>query len=305
MEIKTVLSSIDNKKIHTYIWACNNPIGIVQIAHGMGEHAYRYNDFANFLNSNNFIVIASDHRGHGKTAINESEFGHFADNNGWEIAVNDLLDINTFIITNFPNLPVCLFGHSMGSFLARTFAIKYSKTINALILCGTGSYNSILLQIGKSVLKLVMLIKGNQAKVNTINNIALKSFNRKIKKPITHFDWVSTDKKTIKKIETDAYCFFKFSLAFYFDLLTGIHYINSNYKNTNKQLPIYLFSGTEDPVGNYSKGVKKAYLQYKKNGNKSIEIDLYNNMRHEPLHEIEKDTVYKNFLNKLNSFILK
>ncbi|WP_267893795.1 alpha/beta hydrolase [Mesoplasma florum] len=142
-----IINSLDDNKISIYIWdEVKNPKAIIQLVHGSCEHSLRYKEFAKKMNDNQIIVISSDHRGHGKTALlNNKPLGYFSKNNGWNIIISDLKQVNSFIKNQYMNLPIIMLGHSMGSFMARTYMIDYPNTVDAYVISGTAWHNKALL----------------------------------------------------------------------------------------------------------------------------------------------------------------
>jgi len=294
----------DGKEIFTHKWLPNNESkvkAVVQIAHGMAEHSARYKLFAQKLTVNNFGVYANDHRGHGKTAGKIKNLGYFADNNGWDLVVGDMNQLTTIIKKNHPNIPVFLFGHSMGSFLARDYMFTYGDNIVGVILSGTAGDPGLLGNAGIIISKIETIFKGKKAQSPLMDKLSFGSFNKTFKPNRTSFDWLSRNDAQVDKYVEDPFCGTVFKAGFFNDLLKGIKKINkpSNIQNTPKDLPVYLFSGTNDPVGDFTKGVNKVYKSYEKAGIKDLSIKFYENGRHEMLNEINSEEVYHDVINWL------
>ena len=151
--------------------------GIVQIAHGMAEHKERYIPFMKFLNDNGYIAVIHDHRGHGKSIKSTSDYGYFYDDTGKAI-VEDLHQITLYIKEKFPNLPIYLLGHSMGSMVARKYIKKYDRDISKLIVCGAPSRNDDV-GIALKLTKVLLKIKGDKHRSKLLNNLTFGSYNRK------------------------------------------------------------------------------------------------------------------------------
>ena len=302
-------SSLENVSINTCKWLPDEEIcikGIIQIAHGMAEYAERYSHFAEFLTQNGFVVFANDHRGHGKTALNQSEIGYFSFENGWFKVVNDMYTLTQIIKKEYPSLPVFIFGHSMGSFLTRTYICKYPKLINGVILSGTGGNPGIIRLIAKLIVFLYKNFKGKRARVKLLDKMSFGAFNKKIKNPKTAFDWLNTDENEVQKYINDPLCGALFTVKFFDDLLTGLGFIfkKKNMRNIPVELPILFISGNEDPVGDFGKGVKSSFKIYKKLGIKDINMTLYPEMRHEIVNEPKNEIVFNDVLSWLNKHII-
>jgi alpha-beta hydrolase superfamily lysophospholipase len=146
-----LISSEDNANLFVYSWLPEPGTrlkGVLQIAHGMAEHAGRYHDFGKYLSANGYAVFANDHRGHGKTAGNSNDTGFIANTNSWKAILNDMFLLNRHIFKHYPENKIILMGHSMGSFCARAYLELYPETISALILSGTAWQPSLLLNFG-------------------------------------------------------------------------------------------------------------------------------------------------------------
>lgn len=279
-----------------------NPKGIIQICHGMCEHIERYDDFARFLCQNGYIVCGHDHLGHGKTAPNDNALGFFADNNGWRILVDDTYKLTRIIKKIYPTMPIFLLGHSMGSFISRLCVSYYTYSVNGLILSGTGGPIPAIkgaIMFADAQIKL----KGKMYRSAIIDKMAFGDFNKNYQSVKTQKDWISRDNDIVNKYINDPKCSFLFTASAFKDLFTLIANANSTatYERTAKSLPIYMFSGDDDPVGNYGKGVTKVYENYKKFKAKDIELKLYPKGRHEMLNEINRNEVYSDILNWLEN----
>ncbi|MCD4741781.1 MAG: alpha/beta hydrolase [Desulfobacteraceae bacterium] len=294
----------DGKKIFTHKWLPENGSGesktkaVVQIAHGMAEHSARYKRFAQKLTENNFGVYANDHRGHGQTAGKIEDLGYFADNNGWNLVVSDMNRLTTIIKKNHQNIPVFLFGHSMGSFLSRDYMFTYGDSVDGVILSATAGDPGFLGNVGIIISKTESILKGKKAQSPLLDKLSFGSFNKIFKPNRTNFDWLSRDDAEVDKYVNDPFCGTVFKAGFFIDLLRGIKKINmpSNIQKTPKDLPVYLFSGTNDPVGDFTRGVKKVYKSYEKAGIKDLNIKYYENGRHEMLNETNREEVYKDLI---------
>ena len=296
--------SNDNKDIFVYKWnPSNDPVGVIQIAHGMAEHAERYHHFAEYLTEKGFVVYANDHRGHKKTAGGLDKIGFFAHENGWHLVADDLKQLTDIIAKQNPNLPIFLLGHSMGSLLIRTYITKYNKNIKGVILSGTSGESGFMVKAGKIVAKLLGAIKGKEVPCIMLDNMSFGKFNQSFKPNRTKFDWLSRDQEQVDKYINDPYCGTIFTTQFFYDMVSGVDYNNQpeNIAKISKDLPIYFISGSLDPVGGNGKGVKKVFNDYKNAGIKDIDIKLYPEARHEILNETNKLEVY----NDITKWILK
>ena len=281
------------------------PRGVVQIAHGIAEHIRRYDDFMNFLAENGFVAVGNDHLGHGESVESPSELGFFAESEGWDRVVEDMDRLRDLMRRDYPDLPYIFFGHSMGSFLTRTYLIRYPEKYDAAILSGTGHQGKALVLGGCAAASLMVKRNGPRGDGKALNDMAFGSYCSKIANPRTPFDWLSRDEENVDRYMADPLCGFVAKLSLYRDMMVGIRFITSqkNIDRMSKEQPIYFMSGQADPVGDYGKGVEKAYQAFCRAGLHDVTIRLYPDGRHEMLNEINKDRVYGDILNWLNSRI--
>ncbi|MCJ7771876.1 MAG: alpha/beta hydrolase [Desulfobacterales bacterium] len=305
---KFTFQADDGTKIFYHQWLPEekeSSKAIVQIAHGMAEHSERYSRFAEALTKKGFAVYANDHRGHGQTAGSLENVGYFADENGWNLVIEDMRTLTETIKSNHPNMPIFLFGHSMGSFLSRNYIFHYGNDIQGVILSGTGGDPGLLGKIGNFVAKRESKNKGKKYRSPLLKKLSFGKFNNAFKPNRTDFDWLSRDTAEVDKYVADPYCGGDFTAGFYEDLLSGLAVVN-NFKNTlkvPKDLPIYLFSGDKDPVGNNTKGVKQIFIAYQKAGIKDVTCKFYKDGRHEMLNEINREEVFKDIIEWLSSHL--
>ena len=282
-----------------------SPKGVVQIAHGIAEHIDRYEDFMRFLAENAYVAVGNDHLGHGKSIARLDEQGIFAENNGWSFVVEDMKKLREQVKEQFPNIPYVFFGHSMGSFLTRTFLILHPDLYDAAILSGTGHQSAALINGGYLAAQLMTKLKGPRASGQALNDMAFGSYCKRIENPRTPFDWLSRDNETVDRYIADPLCGFVCKTSLYRDMMGGLKFLTSqkNIGKMNKKAPIYFMSGAEDPVGDYGAGVEKAYKSFCNAGLTDVMIRLYPGGRHEMLNEINRDTVKQDILNWLNEKI--
>lgn len=281
------------------------PRAIVQIIHGIAEYIDRYDEFMSFLADNGIIAVGTDHLGHGKSIESEEQTGFFAYENGWDYVVRDEEVLRLAMHENYPELPIIVFGHSMGSFMARTLLIRYPDAFNAAIISGTGNQGAALVNGGLIMGNLVTGLKGAHHYSKFLNNLAFGSYNKIYDNPKTEYDWLSRDEANVQKYIDDPLCGFIPSCSLFRDMMTGVKFI-TNKKNLtamNKDMPVYFMSGDMDPVGECGKGVQKAYNNFLEAGMKDVSIKLYPGGRHEMLNEINKDEVYTDILAWLDSKI--
>lgn len=292
--------------IFVYKWIPEGEIkGIVQISHGMAETAARYERFAGFLTKNGYLVFANDHRGHGKTAGSVENLGYIADEDGFNWMIKDMHELNCKIQHEYKDMPVFLFGHSMGSFLSQRYIQLYGNELRGVILCGTNGKQGPIIDIGIFIAKNEMKKYGRKQKSEKLNNMSFGGYNKAFNPSRTAFDWLSSDNSEVDKYINDPYCGTVFTTSFYYDFLRGLKdlYKPSNLTGISKNLPIYIIAGEMDPVGNKGKGIIKLYNMYKSLNIDDVKYKLYKGGRHEILNEKNRDEVMRDIVTWFNNHI--
>lgn len=299
--------SDDGINIHVYKWFPDdeNVKAIIQISHGMAEHAARYERFAEFMTRQGIVVYANDHRGHGKTAGTLAEVGFLAKRDGWSLLVRDMFKLTLIAKNEYIGVPVILLGHSMGSFLSREYITGHGHEINGVILSGTGGNPGALGKIGVNLAKIISFFFGKKSKSKLMNSLSFGKFNNGFKPNRTAFDWLSRDNAEVDKYINDEFCGGVFSAGFFHDMLSGINdlFDEDKLQEIPKLLPVLLISGEKDPVGNNGKGVTETYELYKNTGLVDVNIRLYKDARHELLNEINREEVFSDLLEWINTKI--
>lgn len=281
------------------------PRAVVQIAHGIAEHIDRYRPFMEFLADNGFVAAGNDHLGHGKSIRVPEEQGFFAEKDGWWRVVDDMDKLHDIMSNEYPELPYVLFGHSMGSFLTRTYLIKHPDKYDGVILSGTGHQSPALVLGGNAAASIMAKLNGAMGDGAKLDSLAFGSYLSKIENPRTKFDWLSRDAEQVDKYIADPLCGFVGKIGLYRDMMQGIKFITdkNNIAQMNKEKPVYFMSGDGDPVGDYGKGVERAYKAFCDAGLHDVFMRLYPGGRHEMLNETNKEQVYQDILNWLNEKI--
>lgn len=282
-------------QLHGYRWEPESqPKAIVQIIHGIAEHVFRYDHFARYLNSLGYLVVAEDHMGHGKSICQQVPQGYFA--GGWDTAVEDCCRLMETMMAEFPNVPYILFGHSMGSFLARSILIKKPDSgIKAAIICGSAWMPGLVIRGGKLISSLLMRGESAKQPSTQLQGIMFGGYDKRIEKPRTPCDWLTRDEAIVDAYMADPLCGFAPTPALANAMMNGLLYIqnDANLKRMNQNLPVLFIAGAEDPVGAYGAGVRKAAQMFVRSGMKHVSVKLYPGCRHELLNELNKDEVYK------------
>lgn len=289
------LSSNGSTLIHCVKWVPENPIGVIQIVHGITEHIDRYEEFANYMVNQGYIVIGNDHLGHGKSIITDKPKMFIGELGSWNYLVKD---INTLyeIITEEYKLPTYLIGFSLGSFVSRHYLIDYNPFYQKAILVGTGIQPNIVLNILKLIVKGEVKKIGVENTSKFIRELSFGTYNKQIKDAKTDYDWLTSSEEEINKYINDPLVGKDTTGSLFYELLDGMVYTSklSNIKKM-KELPILLLSGLDDPVGSKGNGVKKLENIYKKN-NIDVSLKLYEGKRHDLFHETNKLEVFNDIL---------
>ena len=289
------LSSNGSTLIYCVKWVPENPIGVIQIVHGITEHIDRYEEFANYMVNQGYIVIGNDHLGHGKSIITDKPKMFIGELGSWNYLVKD---INTLyeIITEEYKLPTYLIGFSLGSFVSRHYLIDYNPFYQKAILVGTGIQPNIVLNILKLIVKGEVKKIGVENTSKFIRELSFGTYNKQIKDAKTDYDWLTSSEEEINKYINDPLVGKDTTGSLFYELLDGMVYTSklSNIKKM-KELPILLLSGLDDLVGSKGNGVKKLENIYKKN-NIDVSLKLYEGKRHDLFHETNKLEVFNDIL---------
>jgi alpha-beta hydrolase superfamily lysophospholipase len=275
---------------------------LVQVAHGMAEHSARYARFAKALTEHGYGVYANDHRGHGLTVTRREELGHFADEKGWEKVVHDQLSLTTEIKSRHPGLPVFLMGHSMGSYIARSTALR-SIGLAGLILSGTSHDAALAMRGARLVAAAERLRLGPRGKSSLLRKMTFEAFNKKIDDPRTTCDWLSRDAFEVDKYLADPLCGFDSTTQLFWDMFGGMVevFTEAELQKLPKALPIYILAGEHDPLNNGLAAIKKLHKALEAAGLTDLTLRVYPGARHELLNETNRDEVTRDLIGWLDT----
>ena len=271
------LTSSDGLCIACARWDSRGPArAVVQIAHGMGEHMGRYADTVDVLVEAGLTVYANDHRGHGRSA--HSQLGELG-SGGFEVLVQDMIRLSEIAREENPDLPLLLLGHGMGSFAAQRYVIDHSHAIDGLILSGSGALEGF-------------------ARAALPETAGSNLLNAAFEPARTPFDWLCSDQAIVDAFMADPLCFEDLqpdSLASFLGTAPRL-YDPAALRKIRGDLPVYLFSGSEDPVGQHLRGLRRLIGRYRDAGLSDIAFDFYPGGRHEMLNEINRRQVQTRLL---------
>ncbi len=295
---KYLYSTTKTDRIFVKMWLPDEePEIIVQLAHGMVEHIERYDDFARFLCSQGIGVVGNDHLGHGKSVSSSSQYGYFAKKNGAEAVLSDMYLVTRYIKHQYPKCRLFLFGHSMGSFFARKYITRYDKHLDGVILSGTGHQPFLLVAAGRLLAGAIMVARGQFYRSKLLLSLTTGDYKKYFEEDECK-SWLSRDPEVEACYMADPKCHFWFTASAYYDFFGLLMELSAKkgFHRINRRLPIFLFSGMEDPVGDFGDGVKKVYRTFCRMGMKKVWLKLYPKGRHEMLNEINKQEVYQDIL---------
>ena len=268
-----------------------NPVGIIIVAHGMQEHAGRYEWFLTSMQEKGYKGYIMDLRGHGENRIDGRD-GHDEGDIFLNI-VEDYKMLIAIIKAKNPKLPIIMFGHSYGSFITQRLIVECDNLVDRFIVCGSRFLGGADFKFGKMISKITKLFKGNDAKPKMIENVMFGGFKKKFKKE--DGNWLSRDPEVWDKYLVDELCGNSFPVSFYKSLFTSAPKSYKNLAVVDESTPILLIVGDNDPVSNGGKSVKKLYKLYTKHW-LNVQLKVYEGARHELLNETNKDEVLKDII---------
>ena len=288
-------SSLPGHKIAGYIVTCpeQEPHAILQITHGMAEYWLRYRGFAEEMARRGYVVCGHDHLGHGATSGDSGDDGFFAPKNGRNYVLQDIHAMTLQIRQRYPQLPLILFGHSMGSFFARWAVETWPDAQAAAIFCGTGGENPAA-PAGLALMSLLSALRGPRYRSRMVDKMAFGTYLKRIPQAKTPFDWLSVNEENVARYIQDPKCGYLFTVSAFYEMTKVVQHVNTDAwaADMPKEMPILLVAGAEDPVGNYGEGPQEAAERLKKAGAKRVDCKLYPQMRHEILNETDHERVW-------------
>lgn len=283
-------------KIHAIKWTpdTEKPACILQIVHGMAEYVDRYDHFANYLAEKGILVVGDDHLGHGKSVKPGEPYGYFCREDAPTVLVRDEHRLKKMMQEQYTGVPYLILGHSMGSFITRSYLMKYGTGIDGAMIVGTGMHTKLGLRTGLFILGIQKMVLGAEHVSKLMNKISFGTYNERIELPKTSVDWLSRNEDNVQKYVKDPMCGFVFTVNGFqtlFRLIYSLH-DQDNLDKMPKNLPVFFLAGEDDPVGNYGKSVEQVYRSFTEIGMENVQIKLYPKDRHELLNEVDKEDVY-------------
>lgn len=299
------LSSDGKTRVKGYFWApvTGTPRAVIQLSHGMCEYVQRYDAWARRFAAAGFVFCGNDHLGHGNTAPDEDELGFTAVRGGADYLVEDVHTMTRHAMAEYPDVPVVLYGHSMGSFVARLYLTRYGDELAGAILSGTagpGQPTGVALRLARSIEK----SKGAHHRSRLLTSLAFGAYNKKFKKEEDVKSWLTRDKDVRERYIADPFCRFVFTAAGYETLFCLLGAVSDKKwaDGVPKTLPILLIAGEMDPVGSYGRGVRAVHERLLRAGC-DARIRLYEGGRHEMHNEWNKDEVFSDLVAYLEEIL--
>ena len=285
----TFLSTDGKTQLHGMRW---EPEGgsvraVLQICHGVAEHIARYDAFARYLNDLGIAVVGHDHLGHGLSLPEGGTPVYFGAGNTWNTVVDDIYVLHQRIRLWYPDVPLCIMGHSMGSFLPRTYLIRYPGTVKAAVIMGTGWQPKAVIAGGMAVAKAVGAVVGENGTSDLVTNLAFGAYNKLFAPNRTSCDWLSADEDNVDTYMADPLCGADATVGLFRQMLSGIRFNQklSNLRQMDPRIPVLFVAGEKDPVGDCGNGVRRTYQEFRRAGVQDCTLKLYPGLRHEILNE--------------------
>ena len=282
----------------------SSPKAIIQLVHGMCEYKERYVPFMEFLCSEGYACVIHDHRGHGASVKSADDLGYFY-GGGWNGIVSDILTVNEDIRKMYPESPVYLFGHSMGSLAVRSFTKRHDDRLDGLIVCGSPSRNPAA-GAGKMLAKIIAALKGERHRPALIQKIAFDGFNKRFSSEGPNA-WLSTDKENVRSYNADplcGYCFTGNGFMGLFDLMMDT-YSSDGWKLSKPELPVRFIAGSDDPCITSLKDFEAAVGHMKAMGYANVTAKTYEGLRHEILNEVGREIIWQDVASLLDRWSTK
>lgn len=282
--------------------------GVLQIVHGMAEYIERYKEFAEYFTARGFVVTGEDHLGHGKSVdvAKGGMYGYFCKQDPATVLVRDVHRLKKITQELYPKVPYVILGHSMESFITRNYMFRYGTGICGAIIMGTGMQSPVSLGLAKAAVCVGKLFCGERHTGKLIDKLAFGGYNKRVNEPRTSWDWLSRDPEKVDAYIADSMCGFPFTLNGFctlFELISRL-YKSENLKEIPRELPVYMISGTADPVGGYGRGVERAYDSLLAAGLNHVKLKMYEGGRHELANESNREEVKKDIYDWLKGTVL-
>lgn len=300
-EVFTLRSEADGLNLSvTIVRPERKPTAVLQLAHGMRGCKERFLPFMEYMAEHGVVCVANDHRGHGSSVRSPEDLGYMY-KGGWRALVDDMKTVTDWVHSEYPDMPLYLLGHSMGSLAARTYVKEYDSLIDGLFLCGSPSYNPLAV-LGRVLTGVMGLWREGRMRPAFLEGMATARYNRRFKDE-GPMSWICSDPQVRKSFAENPLCNFTFTVNATHSLLCMMRetYSSSGWQVGNPDMTIYFISGTDDPCMISEKRFHQAAQHMADRGYVNVTSALYPYMRHEVLNEIGKETVWDDILEHMIS----
>jgi alpha-beta hydrolase superfamily lysophospholipase len=301
------LNAVDGHRIAVYHWPTTGSRGVVHLLHGMAEHGARYAQLGANLNDAGWALVVHDHRGHGLSVSDEMDRGHYADVDGWNKVLADVATVQAWISEQYQGKPHVLAGHSMGSFVALDYAIKHGPTLDGLVLSSTDFKPRWFYRVMQGVFTLEKWRLGGRGISSLVTALTFGKFAKQIPNRRTDYDWLSHDAEEVDKYINDALCGHHCTMQLWSDMLQGLLNISSKngLRTLDKELPLFMFCGSGDPMNEFGKGARLMQKMLKKYHPENLRIDIYPQGRHELLNDSQREDITNNLISWLTESVIR
>ena len=283
------LSTDGKTQLHGMRWEpADQPVrAVLQLCHGVAEHIARYDAFARYLNGLGIAVVGHDHLGHGLSLPEGGTPVYFGEGSTWHTVVDDIYVLHQRIRLWYPDVPLGIMGHSMGSFLTRTYLIRYPGTVKAAVIMGTGWQPKAVIAGGLAAAGAAAAVVGESGTSELVTNLAFGAYNKLFAPNRTSCDWLSADEENVDAYMADPLCGADATVGLFRQMLLGIRFNQrlGNLRRMDLQTPVLFVAGDRDPVGDCGKGVRRTYQEFLRAGVQDCTLKLYPGLRHEILNE--------------------
>jgi alpha-beta hydrolase superfamily lysophospholipase len=285
-------------KLRGVIWdEVENPIGTVQIIHGLVEYHARYQEIAEYLNRNRFIVFCNDHLGHGLNVTDGNLKGFFKEDDGYEAVIDQLGEMNSHIRKNYPILKHFVLSHSLGTALIISL-LKRNLYFDGVLMSAAFSVSNFMIYLNKILLLPELVFQGKKSISLEMEKFTTQKHNSPYEPCRTTHDYLSSDKQKVDEYIADELCGYPNTTQLWLDLSSG--FINlwtkKTFSNIDKNIPFYLLTGDEDKVNNDGNQAEDIHSLLLESGFKS-ELEIFKGIRHEPFQEKQRQKVFESVLN--------
>lgn len=307
METSTVQNAALGTQLATYHWVASSPRAVVHINHGLAEHARRYDGFAQRLNAAGFAVFAQDHRGHGATRATDAPQGAFSlTGDGVARVLADISMVQDHIRTQHADVPLIMFGHSMGGLITMNYALAHPDRLAGAAVWNSNFSAGLLGRLAQLILRIERFRLGSDVPSRMLPKLTFEDWAKKVPDAKTGFDWLSHKPDEVKKYIDDPLCGWDGTVSLWEDIFRLVFAGGqlSSAPQAAKELPFHLLGGGEDPATNMAKAVTAHAAHMKRVGFGNVTLRVFDTARHETLNDVDADAATQAFIDWVDSVVL-